>query len=71
MKPKKKYVTISKVDQDKFVKYRVNDLHNDFTQFIVKKYPLFRYSNIFANTGSNKGMLVYTFGKYKGLNLAY
>lgn len=70
MKPKKKYVTISKVDADKFVKYRCNDLKN-FTEFIVKKYPLFRYSNIFSNTGANKGMLVYTFGKYKGLNLAY
>jgi hypothetical protein len=70
MKPKKKYVTISKVDKDKFVKYRVNDLHN-FTLFITKKYPLFRYSNIFCNTGQNKGMLVYTYGKHKGLNLAY
>lgn len=70
MKPKKKYVTISKVDKDKYVKYRVNDLKN-FTEFIVKKYPLFRYSNIFSNTGTNKGMLIYTFGKHKGLNLAY
>jgi len=70
MKPKKKYVTISKVGPDIFVKYRVNDLHN-FQLFILKKYPLFKYSNIFANTGSNKGMLVYTLGKHKGLNLAY
>jgi len=70
MKPKKKYVTISKVGQDQYVKYRVNDLNN-FQLFILKKYPLFRYSNIFANTGSNKGMLIYTLGKYKGLNLAY
>ena len=70
MKHKKKYVTISKVGQDQYVKYRVNDLHN-FQLFILKKYPLFKYSNIFANTGSNKGMLVYTLGKNKGLNLAY
>ena len=70
MKPKKKYVTISKIGKDQYVKYRVNDLHN-FTEFIKKKYPLFKYSNIFANTGQNKGMLVYTLGKHKGLNLAY
>jgi hypothetical protein len=70
MKPKKRYVTISKVDKDKFVKYRVNDLHN-FTQFITNKYPNFRYSNIFYNTGQNEGKLIYTFGKRKGLNLAY
>ena len=70
MKSNKKFVTISKIGKDQFVKYRVNDLYN-FTKFIVNKYPEFRYSNIFSNTGSNKGQLIYTFGKNKGLNVAY
>lgn len=70
MKTSKKFVTISKIGNDKFVKYRCNDLNN-FTKFIVNKYPEFRFSNIFSNTGTNKGMLIYTFGKNKGLNVAY
>ena len=71
-KPRKKYVCIAKVDSGalpQFVKYRCNDLQN-FIQFITKKYNVY-YFNVFSNKGNDKNLLVYTWGKYKGLQPAH
>ena len=63
---KRKYVLIAKVDSDKFVKYRGNDI-NRLIDFITQKYPDVRYINFFNNTGLDKGKQVMSWGKKKGL----
>lgn len=70
-KPRKKYVCIAKVDNgvnSSFVKYRCNDLQN-FIQFITKRYNVF-YFNAFSNTGTNRGLMMFTWGSKKGLQPA-
>lgn len=67
---KRKYIIIAKVSNDNFVKYRCNDIENCI-KFIRSKFIDFRYANIFAKGGVNKGQLLFTYGKYKGLQNAY
>ena len=71
-KHKKKYTCIAKVGTQnlpQFVKYRCNDLNN-FIQFITKKYDVY-YFNVFSNKGTNKNLMLYTWGKHKGLQPSY
>lgn len=42
-----KYVVISKVGNEKFVKYRTTNLIK-FYKFIVAKFPNYRYSNVYS-----------------------
>ena len=65
---KRKFVAIAKAENSNFVKYRFNDL-NKFIEFIVKKHNPF-FFNVFSNTGINKGLLMYTWGRKKGLEPA-
>jgi|LakMenE01Jun11ns_1017448.scaffolds.fasta_scaffold9607617_1 hypothetical protein len=67
---KRKFVIIAKVSNDNFVKYRTNNIDNTIL-FIKNKYPDFRFANIFSKIGINKGLLLYTYGKIKGLQNAY
>jgi len=67
---KRKYVIIAKINNTNFVKYRSNNIENTIL-FIKNKYNDFRYANIFAKSGVNKGMLLFTYGKIKGLQNAY
>jgi hypothetical protein len=43
----KKFVTITKVSNDKFVRYNVNDLLK-FTDFLDKNFPNWRWFNVFS-----------------------
>lgn len=67
---KRKYVIIAKINNTNFVKYRTNNIENTIL-FLKNKYTDFRYANIFSKIGVNKGMLLYTYGKIKGLQIAY
>ena len=69
-KDKRKYIIIAKVSNDNFVKYRCNNIENCI-KFIRTKFIDFRYANIFAKGGANKGKLLFTYGKFKGLQNAY
>lgn len=69
-KPKRKFVVIVKIDSTNFVKYRCNDLQNFFGKFLLKKFPLSRFANVYCNKGMNKGRLEYTWGSKKGLQPA-
>lgn len=69
-KRSRKFILICKADKDLFVKYRSDDFNKTLV-FLQKKYSKFCFANIFCNTGSDKGKLIYTFGKLKGLQNAY
>jgi len=69
-KPKRKFVVIAKVDAYVFVKYRCNDLENFFKRFLLVKYPQARFANVYCNKGSQKRLLLYTWGNKKGLEPA-
>ena len=71
-KNRRKFVAIAKVQHtpEHWVKYRFNDLNN-FIEFIKRKHPGVLFINIFSNKGVNKNMLLYTWGKVKGLQNAY
>lgn len=69
-KSRRKFIIIAKVDQNTFVKYRCNDLTNLF-EFLLRQYPGLLFVNIFSNKGADKGALVYTWGRKKGLEKAY
>lgn len=43
----KKFVTITKVSNDKFVRYNVNDLLK-FTDYLDKNFPDWRWFNVFS-----------------------
>jgi hypothetical protein len=44
----KKYTCIAKTGDDKFLKYRLNDLLK-FTRFLDKQWPGWRWYNVFDN----------------------
>ena len=69
-KKSRKFVVIAKVDATQFVKYR-SDNYENLLKFMLNKYSLFRFANIYCNEGANKGKLMYTYGKIKGLQNAY
>lgn len=48
MKSSKKYTCIVKTGDDKFVKYRLNDLRK-FTSFLDKRWGGWRWFNVFDN----------------------
>lgn len=54
----KKYKVITKIDNNRFVKYNVNNLLL-FTNFLDKRFPDWRYFNVYEyskdNTGSQIG----------------
>lgn len=50
----KKYRVIVKADQEKFVKYKVNNLLL-FTSFLDKSWPSWRWFNVYAYDGNNEG----------------
>jgi hypothetical protein len=62
----KKFVSVAKVDNTKFVKYRFNDI-NKYIEFQLRKWPDTRFINIFSNKGADKRKLLYTYGRKKGL----
>lgn len=66
---KRKFVIIAKVDKYSFVKYRCNDLTKLF-KFLLDKYPGTLFVNIYSNKGADKGAMLYTWGKIKGLEKA-
>jgi len=68
-KKKRKFVAIAKASNGNFVKYRFNDLKN-FTDFVIKKHNPF-FFNVFSNTGINKNLLMFTWGRKKGLEPAH
>jgi len=69
-KSRRKFVIIGKVDKDKFVKYRCNDLTKLF-EFLLKEFPGLLFVNVFSNKGAGKGVMLYTWGRKKGLEKAH
>jgi len=57
-----KYVTISKVGAEHFVKYRTSDLIQ-FYQFITAQFKEYRFTNVYSNVGANKGTQLGSFTK--------
>lgn len=64
----RKYVIIAKVEKDKFVKYRTNNIEKTIA-FIIQKYGNCLFANIFYKRGVNKGSQFASWGKNKGLIL--
>ena len=50
----KKYKVIAKVDNERFVKYNVNNLLL-FTQFLDKNFPNWRWFNVYNYTKNDGG----------------
>ena len=75
-RPRRKYAIIAKVEaapvltKNCFVKYRANDIDKTI-KFLHKKWPGFFYANIFSNKGQDKNKMLYTYGKFKGLQPAH
>lgn len=46
MKIQKKYIVIAKINQTKFVKYRVNNLMK-FSDFLKREFGGYRYFNVY------------------------
>ena len=68
-KKRKKYIAIVKIRNNQdgsayCVKYRFNNLLN-FTCFLDKNWPGWKWYNVFANTGSDKGIQIASFTKNK------
>jgi hypothetical protein len=61
-KPSHKFVTISKVGAEKFVKYRTSNL-KQFYDWITKEYEDYRFTNVYSNKGSDKGTQLLNFSK--------
>ena len=49
-----KFITISKVEDDKFVKYRTSNLVK-FYRYITERFPDYRWTNVYVNRGKDKG----------------
>ena len=65
----KRYAAIVKINNDSngkanCVKYRFNDLIN-FTSFLDKAWPDWKWYNVYSNTGANKGTQLGSFTKNK------
>jgi len=59
---KKKYKAIAKVGNDKFVKYNVNNLRM-FAAFLDRRFPDWRYFNVFRYTKDGTGEQLKSFTK--------
>lgn len=69
-KNRRKFVIIAKVDNYVFVKYRSNNVENFIYKFLLVKWPGARFANIYSGKGQDKGSLLFTWGKIKGLQSA-
>ena len=70
MSSKRKFIVIAKASNaGEFVKYRSNNAEN-FIKFLTRKYPGACYANFYSNRGTDRGALVLTWGKFKGLQPA-
>jgi hypothetical protein len=58
----KKYKIIAKVENDKFVKYNVNNLLL-FTSFLDRNFPNWRWFNVYEYTKDDTGKQVANFTK--------
>ena len=58
----KKYICIVKTDNEKFVRYHVNDLLL-FTNFLDRKFTGWRWFNVFSNEKNSKGKQLTSFTK--------
>jgi hypothetical protein len=54
MKNKKKYKVIAKIENEKFVKYNVNNLLK-FTQFLDKEFNGWRWFNVYKYSREGNG----------------
>jgi hypothetical protein len=68
-KVKRKFVIIAKTAAGNFVKYRTNNIDKTI-EFLIKKHEIF-YCNVFSNKGINRGLMLYTYGRKKGLEPAH
>ena len=68
-KPRRKFVIIAKSSAGNFVRFRTNNINKTLT-FLIDKYQIY-FANIFSNKGTNRGLLIYTYGKKKGLEPAH
>ena len=68
-KNKRKFVIIAKTSSGNFVKFRTNNVEKTII-FLNDKHQIY-FANIFSNNGPNKGMLIYTYGKKKGIEAAH
>jgi hypothetical protein len=58
----KKYIVTAKVGNEKFVKYRVNNLLL-FSKFLDKSYPDWRFFNVFTYTKDGSGSQIANYTK--------
>lgn len=61
---KKKYKVVAKVGNDHFVKYNVNNLRM-FALFLDRKFPDWRWFNVFEYTKDSSGQQLDSFTKNK------
>ena len=60
MKEKKKYKVIAKVDNEKFVKYNVNNLIK-FSEFLDKNFSGWRWFNVYKYSKESNGVQLANF----------
>lgn len=60
----KKYKVIAKVEDEKFVKYNVNNLYQ-FANFLDKSFPDWRYFNVYSYTKDGTGEQIGNYTKYR------
>lgn len=63
MKTSKKYRVIVKVENDKFLKYKVNNLLK-FTDFLDNNFPNWRWFNVYQYTENSTGQQIGSFTKF-------
>lgn len=56
----KKFICIVKINDQKFLRYHVNDLLK-FTLFLDGKFPDWRWFNVYAYEGNNKSLQIGNF----------
>lgn len=60
MKERKKYKVIAKVDNEKFVKYNVNNLIK-FSEFLDKNFSGWRWFNVYKYSKESNGVQLASF----------
>jgi hypothetical protein len=68
-KPRRKFVIIAKASSGNFVKFRTNNFERTIN-FLINKHQIF-FANIFSNKGTDRGKMLYTYGKRKGIEPAH
>ena len=59
----KKYKVIAKVENEKFVRYNVNNLYQ-FANFLDKSFPDWRYFNVYRYTKEGNGEQLCSFTRH-------